>query len=288
DPEFVVDNAWLLFALVTILVLTKALVMGGALLAAGANYRIATRASTLLSQMGEFSFVLAGVAMADAIIDDDQYSLILTMAIASIVITPFFTRLDPALLQIGGRLPGVKRREESLVGHEPSGEHSLGNEVVLCGYGRVGMVLGDVLERYEFRFTVIEMNPVTVRQLRDRGIPAFYGDAGSGSLLERAGILESRVLVVAIPDLVAVLAAIRHARRLNPDIAIIVRADTQHYVKMLVAAGADQVIQPELEAGLKSVEHMLGVLGMPTADATEELALRRRRLYGDHESSNLD
>jgi CPA2 family monovalent cation:H+ antiporter-2 len=287
DPGFVLDNAWLVIGLVTTLVITKSLVMGGALLAAGANYRIATRAATLLSQMGEFSFVLAGVAMADAIIDDDQYGLILAVALASIVITPFFGRLDPALLRIGSRLPGVKRREESVAGHEASMDHSLANEVVLCGYGRVGMVLGDVLERNQFRYTVVEMNPSIVRQLRERGIPAFYGDAGSESLMERAGILESRVLVVAIPDLVAVLAAIRQARLLNPDIAIIVRADSQHNVEMLMAAGADQVIQPELEAGLRSVEHLLHVLGMPAADAIEELALRRRLLYGDRESSNV-
>jgi CPA2 family monovalent cation:H+ antiporter-2 len=284
DPGFVIDNAWLVVALVITLVLVKALVMGGALLAAGANYRVATRASTLLSQMGEFSFVLAGVAMADAIIDDDQYGLILAVALASIVITPFFTRLDPTLLGIGGRLPGVKRREASLVGQEPSADHSLGNEVVLCGYGRVGMVLGDVLQRYEFRFTVVEMNPVNVRQLRERDIPALYGDAGSEALLERAGILESRVLVVTIPDLVAVLAAIRSARRLNPGIAIIVRADTQHNVEMLMAAGADQVIQPELEAGLRSVEHMLDLLEVPATEASAELVLRRRLLYGDRES----
>jgi CPA2 family monovalent cation:H+ antiporter-2 len=278
EPRFVLDNAALVLGLLVLLVAGKLLITGGAMLAAGANYRTATYSAALLAQMGEFSFVLASVGLADGIIGDDQYGLILAVALGSILVSPTLLRLSPRLVQLSGRLPGVQWKETAEVGVEPSiGEDS--NKVVLCGYGRVGAVLGDVLSHHDIPYTVIEINPVIIRDLRLRGVPAYYGDAGSDPLLIRAGIMQSDVLVVTVSELLAARAAIRRARALHPSITIITRATSRHDVQILKDAGADEIIQPEFEAGLQCVDHMLRTLGTPADEIAMIVAARRLSLY---------
>ena len=271
-------HAWLVLGLLATLVVGKLMITGGALLAAGANYRTATYSAALLSQMGEFSFVLASVGLVTGIIDRDQYGLILAVALASILVSPTLLRLSPLLLRLAGRLPGVQWKETAEVGENPLGIGQE-NQVVLCGYGRVGAVLGDVLSRHEFPYTVIEINPVTIRELRLRGIEAWYGDAGSDELLIRAGIRHANILVVTVSDLLASRAAIRRARALNPAITIITRAISRQDVQVLKDAGADQIVQPEFEAGLECVDHMLHTLGMPEEEIATIIADRRQALY---------
>lgn len=278
EPAFIARNAGPVLALLVILVLGKLLITGGALLAAGANHRTSTLAAALLAQMGEFSFVLASVGLADGIIRDDQYGLFLGVALGSILLSPVLLRYSPVLVAISDHLPGVRRQEIARVGEAPS-PHDETNHVVLCGYGRVGTVLGDVLDQHDVRYTVVEINPMTVRELRDREVPAFYGDAGSDALLIRAGIDRARVLVVTVTDLVAARATIRRARALNPGITIITRATTRHEVQIHRDAGADETIQPEYEAGLESLHHVLRAIGMSTNEANKIVATRRTLLY---------
>ena len=278
DPAFIARNALLLAGLLAALVLGKLLITGGALLAAGVDHRTATLAALLLAQMGEFSFVLAGVGLADGIITGDQYGLFLAVALGSILVAPALLRLAPALVAVAERLPRVSAQEAAQAGPEPADDHR-SRHVVLCGYGRVGAVLGDVLTQHGFRYAVVELNPATVRGLRATGVPAYYGDAGSDALLIRAGIEHARVLVVTVTDLVAARAAIRHARNLNPGIVVVTRATARAEVEVLREAGADEIIQPEFEAGLECVHHVLRRLGMSVQATAEVVAVRRTNLY---------
>jgi CPA2 family monovalent cation:H+ antiporter-2 len=283
EPEFIVGNAGVVIVLLLTLVIGKLLITGGALLAAGANYRTSTLAAALLAQMGEFSFVLAGVGMADGIIRGDQYGTFLGVAVGSILVSPALLRVTPALVAISDRLPGVRWQEHAQVGDVSAPPDTPGH-VVLCGYGRVGAVLGDVLDQHDFPYTVVEINPMTVRELRDRNVPAFYGDAGSDALLIRAGIERARVLVVTVTDLVAARAAIRRARVLNPGITIVTRATSRHEVDIHREAGADEIIQPEYEAGLQFVQHVLRRIGMSPDETGGIVASRRATLYKESES----
>ena len=280
EPRYVLDNWLLVLALVVALVVGKLLITGGAYLAAGVDHRTSTLASILMAQMGEFSFVLAGVGVADGILTDDQYGLILTVALGSILVAPALLRVGSRLVTVADYLPGVRGQEAQQAGEEvPTGE--LRGHVILCGYGRVGTVLGDVLSRQGYDFVVIELNPAIVRELRANGVPAFYGDAGNEELLRRAGIERASVLVVTVTDLLAARATVRTAHRIKPEIEIITRATARNEVDVLREAGADEIIQPEIEAGLEFVHHVLGNLGMSERDTTRVLTERRALLYQD-------
>lgn len=277
-PGYIAENALLVLGLVATLVIGKLLITGGALLAAGVDHRTATLAALLLAQMGEFSFVLAGVGLADGIIAQEQYGLILAVALGSILVAPFLLKAGPAFVAVSAYLPHVSAREAAQAGPEPTVDEVSGH-VVLCGYGRVGAVLGDALTRRGVGYAVIEINPATVRDLRAQGIQAYYGNAGSDALLLRAGIMQARVLAVTVPDLVAARAAIVHAHALNPKIIVVTRATTRGGVPLLREAGADKIIQPELEAGLESVRHVLRELGVPRPEAATIVSEWRSLLY---------
>ena len=280
EPGYIIDHLPLILGLVATLVVGKLLITGGAFLAAGVDHRTSTLSAILLAQMGEFSFVLAGVGVADGIIADDQYGLILAVALGSILVAPALLRMGSLLVTIADYLPGVRGQEIQQAGEEvPSGE--LRGHVILCGYGRVGTVLGDVLSRQGYDFVVIELNPAIVRELRANGIPAYYGDAGNEELLRRAGIERASVLVVTVTDLLAARATVRTAHRIHPAIEIITRATARNEVDVLREAGADEIIQPEIEAGLEFVHHVLGNLGMSERDTTRVLTERRTLLYQD-------
>jgi CPA2 family monovalent cation:H+ antiporter-2 len=222
--------------------------------------------------------VLASVGLADGIIDRDQYGLILAVASASILLSPTLLRVSPVLVSLSKHLPGVQWKEAAEVGDEPVDDDQA-NQVILCGYGRVGAVLGAVLAGNEYRYSVIEIDPVIVRDLREAGVRAYYGDAGSDALLIRAGIGQASVLVVTASDLLASRSAIRRARVLNPAITIITRAISRTDVQVLLDAGADEVIQPEFEAGLECVDHMLGTLGMSSDQIAMIVTAHRLALY---------
>jgi CPA2 family monovalent cation:H+ antiporter-2 len=143
----------------------------------------------------------------------------------------------------------------------------------------VGTELGEALRRRGFAYTVVELNPAIVRDLRQRGIPAVYGDAAAEAVLMRAGIQRARILAVATPDLVAARAAIHQARRLNPRIRVIARATTGGGVSALGEAGAGEVVQPEFEAGLEFVRQVLRWHGVSAREVDLLLAGRRAHFY---------
>lgn len=278
EPVYVFHHAWVILALLAILVLSKLVLIGGAMLATGVNHRTATYSAVLLAQMGEFSFVLAGLGLTKGIIANDQYALILAVALGSILLTPLTLHFAPYLASLANHLPGVQIKESLEVGAEPPPSTDV-DHVILCGYGRVGAVLGDVLAEQDFPYTVIEVDPARTRELRERGILAFYGDAGTEDMLVRAGIHSASVLVVTVSDLLASRAAIRRARLLNPGITIITRAVSRDEVRVLQEAGADEIIQPEFEAGLECVGYMLRTLGMPDNNVASIVNARREELY---------
>jgi CPA2 family monovalent cation:H+ antiporter-2 len=286
DPNYIASHLPQVAAFTKVLIVGKALIIGGALLAAGVNHTTATLVAIFMAQMGEFSFVLAGAGNSEGIIDNNQFGVILATAVLSILATPFLVKLLPELIVFSARLPGVAAQEIAIVGDEVPAD-ALRRHTIICGYGRVGAVLGSALERRGFAYSVIEMNPAIVRDLREREIPAIYGDAGAEPVLEHAGIRNARVLVIASVDLISTPAAIRYARKVNPSIAIITRAQASSEVELLRSAGANEIVQPEFEAGLECVRYVLRRYGV-SAQETNAAVTHRRTAHYHGEASRED
>ena len=279
DPALLITQWQLVLGFAFVLVAGKLVITGGALLAAGVDHRTATLAAVVMAQMGEFSFVLASSGLEHGLIALEEYGTILSVAVCSILAMTVLQIFSPRLVLIAERLPGVARQERLAAGPPPPVAPA-GGHVVICGFGRVGAEIGAALDRWGQPYSVIELNPAIVRDLRARGIDALYGDAASRVELETAGVPTARTVAVTTPDLLATEAVIRHARALNPAIHVIVRAPGTGDVSGLAAGGADEVVQPEFEAGLEFVRQVLGWQGIDTEQAEDLVAARREAVYG--------
>jgi CPA2 family monovalent cation:H+ antiporter-2 len=284
DVELFAEHPLQIGIATLILVVGKAIISGAGFLLANVNPATATMAALLTAQIGEFSFVLAGVGLDDHIISENQYSIILAIALGSILISPVAINLAPFLTPVVAALPGIRNRQEAFV--DDHADHSgLRRHVIICGYGRVGRTVGAALGRRGLQFVVVEINSAIVRDLIVEGIPVIYGDCTSDAVLRRAGAAQARSIAIAAPDLFAALGTTRIARRINPSIDIVTRANFFGEVEELREAGANQIVQPEFEAGLEFVRHVLRRQGVTNREVQLAVTRRRAQFYNVEDDS---
>ncbi len=221
--------------------------------------------SVHLAQSGEFSFVLAQVARSAGVIGPGLYHAVLTAALLSILISAVLSALAHRLIEEPIAPPHpADRRDASLSGH-----------VVLCGFGRVGSVMGEALEAFDIPYTVVDLDFSIIEAVRPRGIPCVYGDAASEPVLRQAGVETARLAVVAIPDFQRTRLAVRRLRALNPTIPILARSQHLSQRDALIEAGASEVIQPEFEAAQTLLRHGLERLGVAHDDVKAYMEQQR-------------
>ena len=225
-------------------------------------------------QVGEFSFVLAQLCIGADVITSYTYSMILGSAVITIVLTPFIFALASKIC--------AKRREvmqgaDGGMGQLAIRTPNLANHAVICGHGRVGSKVAQILSQLGIPYLVVDLDPKTISELREKGVPCVYGDAGNQKVLYEAGVKEAAVLALAIADPVAVKLAIDHARRINPNLDIIARAHSNSEFEFLQKRGASEVVRPEIEAGIEISRHILCRLNMPE-DKVEEIVASQRKI----------
>jgi len=247
DPTILRGSATTVAWLLAAVLVGKGVLTIASAFAAGSDMRTAVRAGSALANIGEFSFVVAGVALALGQIDSHLYSLILTTALLSMLLSP---PLSWAGSLLAHRLPAVIAPAESFVAEGTA-------RVLLCGHGRVGRRIGDALAAFNIPFTVIDYDPTRVRALQERGLPAIYGDATALTVLARAGAAQAAYVVLALPDPVDVRTALHHLRQLNPAVRALARVHHDRLIDDAYQAGAEEVVQPELEASLEMMRHTL-------------------------------
>ena len=208
-----------------------------------------------LTQIGEFSFILVQVARTAGHVGADVYNATLAASLITILINAALVRAAPGWI---ARLRGLPLRPT------PAGVERAGAEpVVLCGFGRVGSAVGEALETFGIRFVVIERDPDIVRGLRSRDVPCLFGDAAQPRLLEEAGAARAALVVVALPEMDRAQLVVRGIRARSPHVPILARAHTASGRDGLRAAGATEVIEPELEAAATLIRHALRQLTLP-------------------------
>jgi CPA2 family monovalent cation:H+ antiporter-2 len=261
--------------------LLKALVAGGAVLTLGLSLRTAVLAGIALSQVGEFSFILAGSGVARGIMSEQHYQWFLVAAVASIGATPLLMGLAPRLADVLDRLPLPLRLKVGVLRDvEGDAEEPLMDHVVVVGFGINGSNVARAARVAGIPLLAIEMNPRTVQEQRAQGVHIHYGDASQPAVLEGAGIRTARVCVVAISDAAATRRVVATARSLNPACHIIARTRYLREVEPLHAAGANLVIPEELETSLEIVARVLASYLVPRHDIEGFLAEVRAGGYG--------
>lgn len=270
DPAMLFEQPLRVLAVVAIIVLGKTVAAFLIVLAFRYPLNTALTVSASLAQIGEFSFILAGLGVALGLLPAEGLGLVLAGALISIALNPLvFGLIEPAQRWIRARSSLARRMEQpddplaqlpETVTHE-----SLEGQVVLVGYGRVGRRIGEALAAGKLRFTVAEENRELVEQLRAKGVPAVSGDAAEPAVLIQAHVTNARMLVVAVPDAPKARKMMETARMLNPGIEVVVRVHSDEEAELLRRDGANLVFMGEHELAAGMTRHILAQLKEPKA-----------------------
>ena len=262
DPRIVLDQPLQLLAVVAIIIVGKSVAAGALVLAFRYPLNTALTVSAGLAQIGEFSFILAGLGVSLGLLPLAGQSLILAGAIISIALNPLvFSMIEPAQRWIRARSPlaqRLERRDDPLAELPMTVDQTrLTGQVVIVGYGRVGGRIGEALRARGVPYVVAEENRDLVEDLRRRGIPAVRGDAAEPAVLIQAHIARARMLVIATPDSFQARRMIETARALNPSIEVVVRTHSEEEAALLTKERADRVFMGEHELALGMTRHVL-------------------------------
>src|SRR6266849_3714076 len=261
----------LLIALGKAALVVVAVIMGGKTLSAavgpallGYSGRVALLAGVAVSQIGEFSFVLAKEGRVAGLLPNLLYQQFLGVAVITMLVTPFLLQGGPAILDalekvipLDRLLPGFRPREFAPV-HEQVKDH-----VVIAGYGLNGRNLAAALRSINAPYLIVELNAQTVRKARTEGEPAFYGDATREEILRALGIERARLFVIAISDPSATRRMVRVARELNRKVYIIARTRYVIEIPELTRLGANVVIPEEFETSIEIFSRVLAHYNVP-------------------------
>jgi CPA2 family monovalent cation:H+ antiporter-2 len=264
-----------------------AVIMGGKALSAavgpalmGYAGRVALLAGVAVSQIGEFSFVLAEEGRTAGLLPNGLYQQFLGVAVVTMLVTPFLLQSGPALLE---RLERLVPLDRLLPGFRPRGfapvEDPVSDHVVIAGYGLNGRNLAAALRAIRAQYLIVELNAQTVRRARVEGEPAFYGDATREEILRALGVDRARLFVIAISDPAATRSMVRVARTLNPKVHIIARTRYVVEIPELTRLGANDVIPEEFETSIEIFARVLAHYSVPRDEIDRLVAEIRASHY---------
>jgi CPA2 family monovalent cation:H+ antiporter-2 len=284
EPSAILSAPGALLAVLAIILIGKPLAAFVIVIAYGYPLRAALTVAAGLAQIGEFSFILAEMARSLGMLPIEGYYLLIAAAILSITLNPvMFRAIGPldAWLRSRAKLARYLVWRNGAMARMPAHKQAeeLRGHAVICGFGRVGSVVGEALQRRGFTFVVIDQKRRLVEKLRDEGIMALYGDASNAILLDRVNLPQARTLVVAISDPPTTRQIIEYARRINPRLDIVSRTNSRSERNYLLAHGVTELVIGETELALEMTRHTLqrfGVSSLEIAAMLQRIRLQER------------
>lgn len=262
QPDILLDKPLQVLGVVAIIMLGKTLAALAIVLAFRYPLNTALTVAASLAQIGEFSFILAGLGQALGLMSVEAMNYVLAGALFSIALNPLmFSVIDPLrrwALNNSAFARELEQRGDPYAELPMTTERKyLEKQVVLVGYGRVGQRIAEALSNREIPFVVAEQNRELVERLRERGIPSVSGDAADPSVLIQAHIADADTLVVTLPDPINVRQMVETARTLNPDIEILLRTHSEAESELLRKDKLGTVFFGEEELAKGMTKHLL-------------------------------
>lgn len=234
----------------------------------------ASRFGFSLAQGSEFAFVLFGVAAAHGALARGEAELATLVVAASMVAAPIVFSASERLLipRLGPHRP------------EPAFDaiDGAGAPVIICGFGRMGQIVGRVLHMRGIAFTALDKDPTQIAVVRRFGGKVYYGDPERADVLRAAGAETAQVLVVAADDPDSALAVVDAARREFPHLAVLARARNRRHAHLLMDRGVGLIVRETFHSSLK-----LSALVMERLGITAEEAAQTIRIFAEHDERNL-
>ncbi|MFB2864013.1 cation:proton antiporter [Aeromonas sp. MdU4] len=290
DWVLVAQAWWQVLLCVVLLVLCKSLLvlLAGRLM--GERKRDSMAAGIMLSQVGEFGFVLLALALHHGLLDQQLVSRLIGMGIISIAMTPWLvtqahslarTLTDPALLT----------RSEVAQSGLSKNQH-----VIIAGFGRAGQTCARFLKLEEIPFLALDLDPERVSEAKLAGEQVAFGDASRRDILLAAGLLRARLVIITFDDRKRVEAMLALIRELAGELKVLVRTRDDSFLEQYKQAGAFEVIPESQEGALMLVSHLLVNCDIPIGRVIRRMEHERSSQYrflhgfywGDQSASNLE
>lgn len=268
---------WVLLGLVVIVLLKILLIKLSAWLV-GLNNQDAWAAGFKLCQLGEFSFVLAALAVNHKILTTEQGSLLLSIGVMSMAITPwlvdkshdFARRISPE------KIPQVLSTEQLLEQHKDMSDH-----IVILGYGRVGQSVSRLLKTEAIPYMVIDADPVRVQESQTAQEPVYFGDAKQKDILHAVFIERAKLVLITFDQHEKAKMVIQLIASLYPNLPIVVRTRKDYGMQELLDAGASQVVPEILEGSLMLISQVMHLSGVPMSRIIKRVQKERKGHYGN-------
>jgi monovalent cation:proton antiporter-2 (CPA2) family protein len=231
------------------------------------------RFSLALPQASEFSFVLFGAAVAVDALDPDTAALATLVAAVSMAATPVLFSLSERF--IIPRLNVAPPPAYDVIKAEAA-------PVIICGFGRMGQIIGRVLRMHGIDFTALERDPGQVDVVRRFGGQVYFGDPTRPDVLRAAGADQALLLIVVLDNMEDLLRVVDVAKRNFPNLKILARARNRRHAHLLMDRAVDGVVRETFHSSLKLAEDSLLALGVAPEEAGRSVALFR-----EHDERNL-
>jgi len=273
NVSFIITHPAEIIILVLTIIILKAFVV--AIIVKFLNYpmRVAVITGITLSQIGEFSFVLAQTGIGYNLMSQDFYNSFLAASIFTMILTPFLFKLAPV---IGLKVKEVKNSDEK--SHEKH-IRELKDHVIIVGYGLNGRNLARVLKETGIQYVVIELNPDTIKEAKEAGERIIYGDITKEEILHKACIDSANIIVYAISDPRSTIIGLKMAKGMKENIYAVVRTRYTSEIDELIAIGADVVIPEEFETSLQIFVNVLEKYHIPMNVIMQQTTMLRGESY---------
>ncbi len=227
----------------------------------GATTGVSLRTGLYLAQAGEFGFVLLALAQQNSLVPPALLNPILASMVLSMLATPFIIMYSN---QIVLKLVSSEWLQQSLQMTTIARKSINANKhVIICGYGRCGQNLGQILEREGIPYVALDLDPDRVHQAAAAGDSVVFGDAVRLQALMAAGLARASAVVVTYLDTASALKVLANTRAHAPTVPVIVRTVDDHDLEKLRAAGATEVVPEAIEGSLMLASHALALVGVP-------------------------
>jgi glutathione-regulated potassium-efflux system protein KefB len=276
DFAIIAQSWWIVASGAIGLVLGKSALIYCVTRISGVARNDAFKIAAVLSQGGEFAFVVVSLGAAALLFTNEQATLMSAIVTISMVLTPLMSAL-------AGRFAvAEKESDDGLVAPQAGNDH-----VIVAGFGRMGQIISQVLRNSGVAVTAIDRNPSHIRNAERFGFKVYYGDGARLDILMTAGAANARAVILCMDDVNAVNHAIERLRERLPNLTILAVAhDRMHEIKMQ-SLGADVIVRETLESSLmiarKALAHM-GVEDHTIEDYVEQFrAVDRERLLAQRD-----
>ena len=255
NPALIVALPGLILGLAAAMIAVKGLILIGLAQAFRLPARVGAEMAMLLGPGGEFGFVMIGAALAGGLVDRSlATTLVSAVAISMLAI--------PALAKLGQRVGSAPRPQAGAAREEtPPGDED--GRVIIVGYGRVGALIGDMLDVHKIPFIAVDSDPRLVARARAAGKRVYYGDASRPDYLRRCGLETARAVVVTMDSPSANEAVVAITRSLRRDVTLVARARDAKHARALYQLGVTDAVPETIEASLQLSEAVLVDIGVP-------------------------